>query len=92
MNTRFPENYLPSLQENFLWESIPDGAILYEEPGGKLVVLNTAAEWVLCYCDGEHTVVEMFRDLELSGTMSSEAASKALDSLIEAGVVSAPGG
>ncbi len=50
--------------EQFTWEPIPDGCLIYEERTGKLLTLNPAAEAVLAHCDGELTGAEICGRLE----------------------------
>ncbi len=86
----FPLNFMPVVQDGFLWEPIQDGCLMYHEVSGKLVTLNFTAEAVLSYCDGEHTVSEISRELEDTMQIAAAHTMESLERLIEAGLISPP--
>jgi hypothetical protein len=86
------ESYFPVVKDGFLFEPIPEGCMLFEEASGKLITLNEAAEAVLTFCDGEHSVADICRDLERDLHLSEQDVRKALGQLAELGVVQTCGG
>jgi hypothetical protein len=88
-----PENfdsYVPVLKEGFLFEPIPEGCMLFEESTGKLVTLNEAAEAVLTYCDSEHTVADICREVSQELQISQRDVRGALQELLAQGVLEPP--
>ncbi|MEW6302154.1 MAG: PqqD family peptide modification chaperone [Verrucomicrobiota bacterium] len=49
-----------SLNEQFVWEPMPDGCILYCQDSGQIITLNPTAELILSYCDGATSLREVY--------------------------------
>jgi hypothetical protein len=50
----------PSLNEEWGWEPVEDGCMVYSLDSTTIMTLNAAAELVLSYCDGSRTVAELY--------------------------------
>lgn len=53
----------PRLNETFDWEPMPDGCILFSQETGQVLTVNPTAELILTFCDGEHSLDEIYKDL-----------------------------
>jgi|GEM_PF-2129688 len=84
----------PFLNENFGWEPMPDGSVVYSFDSSQIITLNPVAELILSFCDGETTVrsvIDSVREELGSGTETSEELFlKAIDELIQQNVLLLP--
>lgn len=80
MNT--PDTKL-KLNEEFVWEPMPDGCILYRQSSGQIMTVNPAAELILTYCDGDTPLKDVYQsvstDVELTEPAFLEAVQKLMD-------------
>jgi hypothetical protein len=83
---KHPLDETPRLNEDFGWEPMPDGSVVYSMDSGSIVTINAVTELILSYCDGETSlrkILESVRaDLEETA-LSEEEFLKTIHSLIE---------
>jgi hypothetical protein len=80
----------PSLNENFGWEPMPDGSVVYSFDSSQIITLNPIAELILSFCDGESTVQVILQNVrtELEDPdLSEETFLKAIDELLKQNVL-----
>ncbi len=80
----------PILNEEFDYEPMPDGCILFKQASGQIISLNPPAELILSFCDGETDIASIFT---LSGDemeLDRETFDEVINSLFEQKVLLLP--
>lgn len=87
MNDEVWSKSRPTITDRFSWEPLPDGCLLFEEATGELLTLNGPAELILSHCDGEHSIEELRRIVEVELEISPSVTEEMIRRLLSAGVI-----
>jgi hypothetical protein len=53
----------PHLNEDFGWEPMEDGCLVYSLDGAQVLTLNSTAELILTHCDGVSPLPSIYQEL-----------------------------
>ncbi|MDA7916415.1 hypothetical protein N9B94_04195 [Verrucomicrobia bacterium] len=80
----------PSLNEEFDYEPMPDGCILFKQSSGQIISLNPPAELILSYCDGETELGKVYELTCDEMELEKSAFDETISSLFEQKVLLTP--
>ena len=70
------------LNEEFVWEPMPDGSILYAQSSGQIITVNPVTELILSFCDGETTLPQIFATILEDVPIEQSSFDEAIQKLI----------
>ena len=75
-------DWKPRVNEEFGWEPIEDGCIVYSMDSTQILTLNALAEMILTYCDGTLGLPEIYAEINLVAPLSQDAFMEVINQLV----------
>ena len=70
------------LNDQFTWEPMPDGSILYCQASGQIMTINPITELILSYCDGQTSIGEVLKAVKEDADLSEQEFETAVEKLV----------
>ncbi len=77
----------PQLNDAFDWEPMPDGCLLFSQETGQVLTVNPTAELILSFCDGEHSLEDIYQDISRDVEIPKESFQETVERFIAEKVI-----
>lgn len=74
---------IPRLNEEFSWEPLDDGCIIYSTQTTQVITLNALAELTLSYCDGESPLHAIYQSVNTESPLPESDFENLINQLVE---------